>query len=371
LKSDADFDGAMRRIPRSPPMRPAASTPIAAALGFRMPGEFESQSCVWLAWPGATARRWSNEPSLLAECSALAQAVRVYEPVHIVVDPQFLDECTGHLGPRFQKHVLPVDDIWIRDTGPSFLVDGRGTLGAALWNFNTWGDKFDGYERDARLAARIAGLAGAREFIASVITEGGALHVDGKGTVVVTESALLNSNRNPHFSRREVEDGLNASLGTRKVIWLPGGLGGDTITDGHVDGLMTFVKPGAVIVNCSDDITHPRYHEFKENLRSLRLARDACGRTPDILQVAMPRKLPSQSRHFCATYVNCLIVNGAVLIPKFGDDRYDVMARSAFQTAFSTRSIVSLRIDAIAAGGGGIHCITQQQPAPTLQALKD
>lgn len=369
--SDADFDGAMRRRPRSPPMRPAATTPIAADLGFRMPGEFERQSCVWLAWPGATARRWSDEPSLLAECSALARAVRAYEPVRIAVDPQFLDECAGHLGPGFQMHVLPVDDIWIRDTGPSFIVDGRGTLGAALWNFNTWGDKFDGYEQDARLAARIAGIAGAREFTAGVITEGGAVHVDGAGTVVATESALLNSNRNPQFSRREVEEGLNASLGTRKVIWLPGGTAGDTITDGHVDGLMTFVKPGAAIVNYSDDITHPRYHEFKENLRSLQLARDAAGRTLDILEVAMPRELPSRSRHFCATYVNCLILNGAVLIPEFGDERYDATARSAFQTAFSARSIASLRIDAIAAGGGGIHCITQQQPAPTSQAFED
>ena len=322
---------------------------------------------MWLAWPGKTTRVWADTASLIDEFTTLARVIGRHEAVHIVVDPAFADECAGQLGPEFQCHVLPVDDIWMRDTGPSFLVGAHGTLGAVVWNFNTWGDKFDGYERDAGLARRIVRVAGVREFTAGLIAEGGALHVDGEGTVVVTESALLNANRNPGLMRREAEELLNSSLGTHKVIWLPGGTTGDSITDGHVDGLMTFVRPGVALFNLTDDPAHPRYHEYRENLRCLQLSTDGRGRRLDIIPVGMPHDLASRSRHFCAAYVNCLIVNGAVLIPEFGDDRSDASARATFRAAFGDRDVVSLRIDAIASGGGGIHCITQQQPAATTQ----
>ena len=156
---------------------------------------------------------------------------------------------------------------------------------------------------------------------------------------------------------------LHASLGTTKVIWLPGGLEpAFSITDGHVDGIMTFVKPGLALFNVSDDAAHPNFHELNDNLRALQLATDARGRKLDIMAVAQPREVPSTARHFCARYVNCLIVNGAVLLPEFADVRYDERARAVFSAAFAGRSIVPLRIDAIAEGGGGIHCITQQQP---------
>jgi agmatine deiminase len=252
------LDRMMRRSPRQPPIRPRASTPTPAALGYRMPAEFERQSGVWLAWPGVTTRLWAETAVLLDQFTALARTIRRHAAVYIAVDPAFADECAGRLGPDYALFVLPVDDIWMRDTGPTFLIGEQGAMGAVGWHFNVWGDKFDGYEQDTALAGHITRAAGARAFAAGLITEGGALHVDGDGTVVVTESALLNPNRNPGLTRRDAEEFLNASLGTRQVIWLPGGSGGDSITDGHVDGLMTFVKPGVALCTTSDDPAHPR-----------------------------------------------------------------------------------------------------------------
>ena len=266
------------------------------------------------------------------------------------------------LGPGFDLLEAAVDDIWLRDSGPTFLAGPGGSLAATTWSFNTWGDKFDGYDADRVLAPRVAAACGARTFTAPIITEGGALHVDGQGTVVVTESALLNANRNPGLTRAEVEAGLNGWLGTEKVVWIPGERW-DSITDGHIDGLMTFVRPGAALFEVSADSAHPRYHLLREQARALELATDARGRRIEVRLLTAPRELPSESPHFCGIYVNCLILNDAVLIPAFGDRAADSAALAVFRDSFRGRQVVPLRIDAICAGGGGIHCVTQQEPA--------
>jgi agmatine deiminase len=328
-----------------------------------MPAEFEPQARLWLAWPGMTTRRWAD-PAITANCRDLALAVRHFESVAVAVDPAFRDEATAMLGPDIALFAAPVDDIWVRDSGPTFLVHRDGALAATTWSFNAWGDKFDGYAADKALAPRIAAGAGARAFAAPIITEGGALHVDGQGTVVVTESAVLNANRNPGLTRAEVEAGLNGWLGTTTVVWIPGERW-DSITDGHIDGLMTFVRPGAALFEVSDDPAHPRYHLLKEQARALALATDARGRRIEVSLLKAPRELPTEAPGFCGIYVNCLLINGAVLIPAFGDAVADAAARAAFADAFKERRVVQLRVDAICAGGGGIHCVTQQEPAAT------
>jgi agmatine deiminase len=356
-----------RRPPRGPVIPPVASPQAPRALGYRMPAEFEPQARLWMAWPGAMTRRWAD-PAILANVRDLARAARRFEPVRICVAPDFRDEAAALLGPGFEYFESAVDDIWIRDSGPTFLTRGDGSLAATSWNFNGWGDKFDGYEADKVLAPLVAAAAGARAYAAPIITEGGALHVDGQGTVVVTESALLNPNRNPGLSRAEVEAGLNDWLGTDKVIWIPGERW-DSITDGHIDGLMTFVRPGAALFEVSDDPAHPRYHLLQEQARALELASDARGRRIEVGRLRAPRVLPSASRDYCGIYVNCLILNHAVLIPAFGDDAADRAALATFQGAFRDRQIVPLRIDAICEGGGGIHCVTQQEPSAAPRAL--
>ena len=355
--------GIARRPPRDPVVRPVPSADTPAQLGYRMPAEFERHARLWLAWPGATTRSWAD-PAITGNCRDLARAARRFEPVAVAVDPAYRDEAAAMLGPDIELVVAPVDDIWVRDTGPTFLVRPDGGRAATTWSFNGWGDKFDGYTADKALAPLIAAAAGARTFAAPIITEGGALHVDGQGTVVVTESAVLNANRNPGMARAEVEAGLNGWLGTSKVVWIPGERW-DSITDGHVDGLMTFVRPGAALFEVSDDPAHPRYHLLKEQARALALASDARGRRIEVSLLKAPRELPSDAPDFCGIYVNCLMINGAVLIPAFGDSVADAAARATFAAAFKDRQIVQLRVDAVCRGGGGIHCVTQQEPVAT------
>ena len=354
-----------RKVPSSPSHRPVPSKGAPAEFGYRMPAEFEPHHCTWLTWPGKTSREWADEADLTADMLMVARAIRGFESVRVAVDPQFQADAARLLGPDFDLVSIPVDDIWTRDSGPTFLVNERGTLAATSWNFNAWGNKFDHHDRDVLLASRIAEASGAPLFTAGIVAEGGGLHVDGDGTVVVTESALLNSNRNPGQSREEVERSLNGWLGTRKVIWIPGP-SHDTITDGHIDGQMTFARPGVALFEISDCQAHPGYHVLKEQLRALQLATDARGRYLEIAVLTRPADLPAAGTDFCGIYVNCLIVNGGVVIPEFGDHRTDAAAVEVFARAFPERRIVPLRIDAIAAGGGGIHCITQQQPRAGL-----
>jgi agmatine deiminase len=356
------FDGWRQRKAKSPPRRPLASKPSPKELGFRMPGEFEPQDRVWMAWPGATTRAWADVEALFPEMASLASAIRRYQPVSIVADPAFADEARAHLGPSIDVVPLVNDDIWMRDTGPSFVLDSKGRLGAVSWSFNTWGDKFDGHERDATLAGRLADHLAVDGFVAGIIAEGGGLHVDGDGTAVLTESSIINDNRNPGMSKADIEAHLNAALGTEKIIWLPGP-GGDSITDGHIDGIMTFVKPGVALFEVTDDPNHPKFEALKEKKRAFELATDARGRRIEFAVLKRPKKVRSAEKGFCDIYVNCLVVNGAVIMPRFGDDAADAEAQAIFRRAFPGRDIVALDIDSIAEGGGGIHCITQQQPA--------
>ena len=357
-----DMGGLFRTGPAPAPRRPVPSGTPPAQLGFRMPGEFEPHARTWLAWPGESGRKWANADELTANVAAVARAIRRFEPVAVAVDPQYAGEATRVLGPGFDFLQVPVDDIWMRDTGPSFLVDGHGHLAASKWNFNVWGERFTGYDRDRDLAERVASSQSAPSYASTIITEGGALHVDGEGTVVVTESALLNANRNLGMTREEVERGLNDWLGTTTVIWIPGDAG-DSQVDGHIDGLMTFIKPGVALFEVSEDPAHPRFAALREKLHALELAKDARGKRIEIARLARPRELPSAAKYFCGIYVNSLIVNGGVIIPKFGDSRSDAAAEAVFKAAFSDRKVVSVAIDTIGTGGGGIHCITQQQPA--------
>ena len=218
-----------RQLPGSPRLRPVASAITPAALGYHMPGEFGPHACTWLSWPGATTRAWSDAGGITTEIVEVARAIRRFEPVRVAVDPEFHAEAAQRLGPDHELLVLPVDDIWTRDTGPTFLLGPNSSVAAATWNFNAWGNKFAQHDKDALLARRIADSVAVPAYAASIVAEGGGLHVDGEGTVVATESSILNSNRNPGVSRQEVEVALHDWLGTSKVIWIPATTGSDCV----------------------------------------------------------------------------------------------------------------------------------------------
>src|SRR5208282_865206 len=220
-----------------------------AEAGFRMPAEWAPHECCWMAWP-SRAEQW---PDGLAGAqrtyAAIAQAIRGFEPVRMVAEPHCVDDASTQCGPSIDVIPVAIDDPWMRDSGPTFLTHRSGARAGTAWRFNSWGGKSAHYADNARLAARVLSMAAAPVYQSSLCLEGGGIHTDGEGTVITTESVVLNANRNPGIDKRAAERELCEALGATQVIWLPGDPGGQhvDITDGHVDGLVAYVRPGVVI----------------------------------------------------------------------------------------------------------------------------
>ncbi len=210
---------------------------------------------------------------------------------------------------------VPLDDSWARDMGPTFLRRSDGTRAAIQWRFNAWGNKYQPYVEDARLAARIAKASGVRVYDAPLFNEGGAIHSDGQGTLLTMEQTLLNVNRNANLTQQEVEEILALYTGTRRVIWLGEGFS-DEETDGHVDNIACFVAPGRVMVGMQPSKSHPDYEPAREVLRRLKVARDARGDTLDVIEIEQPRKERTDwnGRPMQASYINFYLPNGGVVM---------------------------------------------------------
>jgi agmatine deiminase len=328
-----------------------------------MPAEWELHKRCWMGWPRRLS--WTDSAEDFdALCKAqerLVRAIARYEPVALVLSPlDAPDARVRFVGAPIELIELPADDIWLRDTGPLFVRSTDG-LGATLLQFNAWGGKNDTHAEDAKLAARIAHHAGVIPDPLPLIAEGGALEVDGRGTLLTTRTAILNVNRNPGLSAREAAELLKRGLGVSHVVWLPGS-DVDVITDGHIDGIAKFVRPGVVLAEIARDPQHPEHRVLAENLRALELARDAHGRPFEIVTVSRPTEVRSDTPYFCDSYINAYLANGAVIMPAFGDCPADEAAQAIFARCWPERSVVPLDVDAICEGGGGIHCVTQQQP---------
>ena len=289
----------------------------------------------------------------------VARAVARFEPVAMIARPADAEAAERVCGGSVEMFVVPIDDSWVRDSGPTFL-SGEGVAGVS-WQFNAWGNKYDGYENDRALAGRILARAGGRVFAAPVVCEGGAIHVDGEGTLITTEQCLLNSNRNPGRSREEIAEVLRCYTGTQSVLWLPGEFA-DVETDGHVDNIACFASPGRIVLGIPP-AGHPDSAAVAQLKRFLAEARDARGRAFEIVEIAQPERTREdwRGRPVAASYVNFYLVNGGLIMPAF-DDPADLPAQRALKDAFPEREIVQLEARALVEGGGGIHCITQQEP---------
>jgi agmatine deiminase len=258
---------------------------------------------------------------------------------------------------------MPIDDSWLRDSAPTFLVGPRGARAAAAFTFNAWGAKFATFDQDAAVGERIAAAANVPAHRSSLVVEGGGFLSDGEGTLITAETCVLNPNRNPGWTKAQTEAELRAMLGMEKVIWLPGDVT-DTGTDGHVDGYVAFIKPGAVLCEVVADPSDPRYGIMAENRKALTLARDAKGRPLELMPIAeAPRSVAAgKVDWYCRSYVNLYIANGAVVAPAYGIPE-DATVLDTLRKAFPGREIVMVPLDSLFRGGGGIHCITQQEPA--------
>jgi agmatine deiminase len=252
----------------------------------------------------------------------------------------------------------------MRDSGPTFLLDASGRRAGTAWRFNAWGGKVPEYLENARLARRVLNLAGAPSYQSSLCLEGGAIHTDGEGTIITTESVVLNPNRNPGIDKHAAERELCDALGAGKIIWLPGDPDGIfvDITDGHIDGLLSFVKPGVVLFESDPCASGAARQLAADNRRALETAVDAAGRRLQIVSVDDAYEAETPHDMFCRSYVNFYLANGGIVMPCYGVPG-DARARAVIQTCFPDREVVQIDVRYLASGGGGIHCITQQQPA--------
>lgn len=334
--------------------------------GFWWPAEWQPHRRTWICWPARSECFGGGENLLRAKqaVARLALAIAAFEPVTVAVRPEDAPEAKLATAGRVELMETPLDDGWARDIGPTFVIGPQAMLAGVKWNFNAWGHKYHPYTHDAMFARRVLELAGARSFAAPIVCEGGAIHGDGEGTVLTTEQCLLNTNRNPGLRREDVATVLDRYLGIRKVIWVRGEFS-DSETDGHIDNIACFAGPGRVIVGVPDSPGHPDGQPVREAIRMLAEARDARGRPLEVISLPQPRNrhLSWSGHPLQASYVNFCFANSAVVMPGF-DDPNDEPARKIIRDVFAGRQIVQVAALDIVQGGGGIHCMTQQEPAP-------
>ncbi|HWS37491.1 MAG TPA: agmatine deiminase family protein [Actinoplanes sp.] len=327
----------------------------AAGGGWRMPAESEPHDCTWMAWPSAG---YADGDAARDAWAAVALAVAEFEPVRMVVDPGAVAGARDRLGGDVEYFEAPLDDAWMRDIGPTFVVGPAG-LGAVDWVFNGWGGQsWATWERDARIGRLVAEWAGATIVGSELVNEGGGIHVDGHGTVLVTETVQLDPGRNPGWSRAGVEAELRRTLGVREVVWLPRGLTrdyGEYGTRGHVDIVATLIGPETVLVHDQQDPRHPDFAVTK-------LVKAAFPQHWTVVDLPAPDELTDEHGPVDHSYVNHLVCNAGVVAGTFGDPR-DAAACEILAGAYPGRRVVGVDARAIFALGGGVHCITQQQPA--------
>lgn len=361
-------------------MRNLKSTPEKD--GFRMPAEFERHSGCWMLWPERPDNwRLGAKPAQQA-FAAVAAAIAMSEPVTVGASAAQFQNARARLPGNVRVVEMTSNDAWMRDCGPTFVIDGKGRRRAIDWTFNAWGGLDGGlyfpWDRDQQVAQKVIELEGADRYSTSLIMEGGAIHVDGQGTCLTTEECLLNPNRNPHLTREQIEEQLRRYLAVSKVIWLGKGVYMDE-TGGHIDELACFTSPGHVALTWTDDRSDPQFEISQDAYQRLRAAKDARGRALEVHKIHQPGPLFMTAQEasgidahagthprragdrLAASYVNFYIANKCVVMPLY-EKRRDAAAVRALKRLFPSREIVGVATREVLLGGGNIHCITQQVP---------
>lgn len=334
------------------------STP--AADGFAMPPEWAPHAGCYISWPYRKDLWIGYLKKVQKSYADVAKAINRFEPVTMLTPPSAVSEARAHLGSDIEIFEVDLDDSWVRDNGPIFVTSDSGKVALVDFEFNGWGNRYTPYDKDNALPAALAKALGIRRYKAPMVLEGGSFYVDGEGTLLTTEQCLLNPNRNPHLSREKIENTLADYLGISKVIWLGRGLHG-SVTDGHVDGLACFVRPGVVMITSTKDPSDANYPALTDNLNRLRSATDAKDRPIEIIEMPLPNRREFEGQHICATYINFYAPNGGIVAPVL-DDPNDAAALTVLRETFPDREVVGVNGVYIGLGGGCIHCITQQRP---------
>jgi agmatine deiminase len=328
---------------------------------MRMPAESAPHERTVMCWPARHSLYGELMPAAEDAHARVAATIARFEPVTMIADLGAGARAATACGDGVDVVELPIDDSWFRDTGPIYVTDGADRV-ALDWAFNAWGRKFTPYDGDAVIARRYAESVGDDVRTIPVVLEGGAIAVDGAGTLVTTEQCLLHPNRNPMLSRVEIEAVVAAELGVTKVVWLPHGLALDDDTDGHVDNVAAFAGPGRLLMQGCDDEAEDDWLRTNVNIRSARGAIDALGEAIEVVEIPVLPFTEIAGERVAVPYLNFYIANGVVVVPLCGhpadDDMLGIIAEQ-----YPDREVVGLDVGAVLAyGGGGIHCITQQVP---------
>lgn len=358
--------------------------------GYRMPAEWEFHSQCWMGWPERPDNWRESAVHGQRVFAEVASAISKFESVTVCASAVQWDGARAQLPKNIRVLEMSMNDAWFRDTGPTFVVCNKDSSVAGIdWNFNSWGGSEDGcykdWSLDSLVARKIIEVERLIRFPHSMVLEGGSIHVDGEGTCITTEECLLNPNRNSHLTREAIEHQLKHYLGVTKIIWLPWGLYGDDDTNGHIDNMCCFVRPGVVMLAWTDDEHDPQYERSLEAYSVLSKSTDAQGRTLQIIKMHVPeplfmteeeaiglQALDGKSRiagtRLAASYINFYIANKGIVAPAFGDEKRDKEAVDVLSAAFPDHEVVTVSgAREIVLGGGNIHCITQQQPGITQQ----
>ncbi len=349
--------------------------------GYRMPGEFEPQKQAWMLWPERPDNWRDGAKPAQKAYSNVAKAISQFEPVTMCVSKEQFANCRRALPPEIRVVEMASNDAWIRDCGPTFLVNDKGGVRAVDWDFNSWGGLVDGlyfpWDMDDQVAQKVCELENIDTYrTPGFVLEGGSIHSDGEGTLLTTEMCLLSEGRNPHMTKEEIEQQLREYLNLEKIIWIKDGIDPDE-TNGHVDDVACFVRPGEVACIWTDDEDNYFYKECQAAYKTLSEATDAKGRRLQVHKLCMPKKnvtikadfaidlvegtIPREDGDICiASYMNFLIVNGGVIVPQYGDEN-DALALEQIAAMFPERRVVGVDTWEVVYGGGNIHCITQHQ----------
>jgi len=332
--------------------------------GFYMPAEWEMHERTIMQWPVKSALIWpDNYERVCGGYAQVARSIAGFEKVTMLVNEDTAEEAKRLCGGEVEYIFIPHSDGWFRDNGPTFLVNDKKEIAAVNWQFNAWGEKYPAYVLDNQVTPQLLQYWQIPYFDAPMVLEGGSIHVDGQGTLLTTEQCLLNKNRNRHLTKEQIETELKRYLGVSRIIWLKRGLFGDE-TDGHIDNVACFGKPGVVLVQTCSDPSDPNYEISRENLQILKNSRDAQGRSLEIIEIPQPPARYFQGVRLTLSYINFYMANGGIILPVFGGEASytDEVAIGVLKDLFPDRQIVTVDGMAVITEGGNVHCITQQMP---------
>ena len=335
-------------------------------LNYKMPAEWTAHERTFISWPVKESMcHPENHESVCNGYAGFIQAISEFEPVTVIVDPKDLE----HVKRRFEGSNVDFlsiehNDAWLRDNGPTFVLDENDSIAGVNWVFNSWGGKYAPWDLDDKVASRILDNYNVKKFDAPFVLEGGSIHVDGEGTLLTTEECLLNKNRNPELTKEQLEEYLKQYLSIKKVIWLKNGLDGDE-TDGHVDNIACFAAPGKIIMQTCDDPKDNNYKITLENIKILNNSTDAKGRKFEIIQIPQPPRAEYENERLTLSYLNFYFVNDGIILPVFGKEAIDAdkMAEKILMEIFPNRKIRTVDGIDVIKEGGNVHCTTQQMPA--------